>query len=546
MMGSNISVSQEGLAGADQNRVTDDSAKKERADNRTILIALAVSALGVLAVYVVSKTRIDLTLLTPLGGVVAVWFALKSWRDVEFGLKLILVVVVIEGALRKWFLPSLSELVYFYKDGLMVIVLISYLGKRSKPPLRIRKDLKLLRIIGIVFGVYALTTVFNPAAPHIVISLLGLKAYCLYIPLAFMVPRVFADKEKLVSFLKWYCILVLPVAIISALQFLDSSPEAAINQYAWREGAAGGGQVAQFFDASGRHYVRVTGTFSYVSGLSIYLPIMFALLLGLTSLRSTRRSSRLVTWLYYASFGATVGASLMTGSRGAVLSIVLIGCFFYCFASGKKLFRRIRHIAIVGTLTFVAVTVVFPQAYAAFMNRALGSEEGGAEGISRMLASVAVPFDEGSYAGLFGYGIGITQNAVATITRALSLPEAAQLPINPEAEPGRVMIEIGILGFVLYTLIRIGLLITLCSVCLRIRDRESKALAIAILGVVVIMVLAGGAVINHTQGVYLWFLAGLPLALYNGERLQMRRAIPQIQALRMPTTLQPANEIASD
>ena len=525
MTESNINISQEGLAGLDQNRAATATVKKERSLNRTILIVLAVSALGVVAVYAVSKTGVEIGFLAPFCGVAAVWLAIKAWRDLEFGLKTILVVVIVEGALRKWFLPSFSELVYFYKDGLMVIVLISYLTKHRKFPLRIRKNLTLLRITVSVFAVYALTSVFNPDAPHIVVSFLGLKAYCLYIPLAFIVARVFADKEKLVSFLKWYSILVLPVAVISALQFFDPSPQAAINQYAWQEGAAGSGTaggapVAQFFDATGRHFVRVTGTFSYVSGLSVYLPIMFALLLGLTSLRSTRSSSRVLTWIYYAAFGATVVASLMTGSRGAVLGIALVACFFYCFASGRNLFRRVRHVAIVGVLIFVAVTVFFPQAYAAFLNRALGSEEKDAEGMSRMLTSVAVPFDEGHFAGLFGYGIGITQNAVATITKALGVPAPVELPINPEAEPGRVMIEIGILGYVLYTLIRIALLVTLCGVCMKIRDRESKALAIAILGVVMVMVLAGGAVINHTQGVYLWFLAGLPLALYNAERLQ--------------------------
>lgn len=536
-----IKTLRESFAGIDQGRLAAGSSSKEKADNRTVLIVLGVSALGVLAVYAVSKTRLELGFLAPFGGVVAIWLGVKAWRDVEFGLKTILVMVIAEGAVRKWFLPSFSELVYFYKDGLMLIALISYLTKRPRLPLRIRKDLSLLRIIVSVFAVYALTTVFNPDAPHISISLLGLKAYCLYIPLTFMVPRIFADREKLVGFLKWYSILVLPVAVISALQFFDRSPQAAINQYAWQEGAAavgapGGGQVAMFFDAAGHHYVRVTGTFSYVSGLSVYLPIMFGLLLGLTSLRSTRISSRVLKWIYYSAFGATVVASLMTGSRGAVLSIALVTCFFYCFASGKNLLRRVRQLAIAGTLIFVTVTVFFPEAYAAFLNRAMGSEEKDAEGVSRMLTTVAVPFDEGRFAGLFGYGIGITQNAVVTITKVLGVPAPVEnLPINPEAEPGRVMMEIGVLGYLFYTLIRIALVLTLCAVCLKIRNRESKALAIAILGVVIVMVLAGGAVINHTQGVYLWFLAGLPLALYNGERLQMRRAA-------VPILMQPPPE----
>lgn len=41
------------------------------------------------------------------------------------------------------------------------------------------------------------------------------KAYCLYIPLALITPRAFPDKERLIGFLKWYMLIVVPVATIA-------------------------------------------------------------------------------------------------------------------------------------------------------------------------------------------------------------------------------------------------------------------------------------------------------------------------------------------
>jgi hypothetical protein len=159
---------------------------------------------------------------------------------------------------------------------------------------------------------------------------------------------------------------------------------------------------------------------------------------------------------------------------------------------------------------------------------------------------VAVPFNEGHYAGLFGYGIGITQNAAVTITRALGVAGSIpKLPVNPEAEPGRVMMEIGVLGYLVYSLVRVIILLTLFGVCLKVRDHESKALAIAIAGVVMVMVVAGGAVINHTQGVYLWFLVGVPLAIYNGERIQLKAKSLALQGSPMLANNYASNEIAS-
>ena len=470
-------------------------------------------------------------------GLALIGACVRNW---EFGIKAILVVVVLEGAVRKWFLPSFSELVYFYKDVLMAATLIGYFRKRRKTPFVIKRRLRLFSIAIGIFLVYGILSLGMPAGPHPLIGLLGLKAYCLYIPLAFITVRAFPDKERVIGFLKWYVLIVLPVAVIGVIQFLDRAQQSTLNRYAvGEESASRVVDIAKFSTASGNYFVRITGTFSYVTGLSIYLPIMFALLLALTSLYSKRGGlSRGSKVLYYSALAASVVACFMTGSRGAVLSMVMVALVFYLFTSGRQAIRRIQQIAVVGVILFVAFTTVFPQAYDAFYNRTFGTEDRVNEGWDRMAGSLSLPINEASYAGLFGYGIGLTQNGVPALMKRLDMADqVSPIPIGYEGESGRVTLELGVIGFVLHTLLRFVLLITVCRLSFAIRDRESKILAFAATAALVMPLVVGGAVANHTQNVYQWFLVGIVLALYNAERVQLRRATQLIPIQPAPENL---------
>jgi len=476
------------------------------------------------AVFLATRAPGALAPLDPVLLVLAPVLVVLAVRNWERGIKTILVVIIIEGAVRKWFLPSFSELVYFYKDILMVATLIGYVRRRHKTPLVIKRRLKVLFITMGLFLLCALASLGMPGAPHPLIGLLGLKAYCLYIPLAFITPKAFPDKEHLIRFLKWYALIVLPVAVIGVMQFFDSDRQSTLNRYAVGEQApARATDIAVFATSSGNYFVRVTSTFSYVTGLSVYLPIMFAVLLAMTSLYSKRGLKRGSKILYYSALGATVVTAFMTGSRSAVLSMGIVAVIFYLFTSGRQAIRRMQQIAVAGVILFVAFTSFFPQAYDAFYNRSFGGEERVNEGWSRIVGSLSLPINEASYAGLLGYGIGLTQNGVPALMKRLGMADQDNpVPIGSEAEPGRVTLELGIIGFVLYTLLRLILLITIFRIAFAIRDRESKILAFAATAALVMPLVVGGAVANHTQNVYQWFLVGIVFALYNAERLQLR------------------------
>jgi hypothetical protein len=500
---------------------------RERRTYSTVFITLFAGLLALVAIYVVTRAGTSLAIAEPLIILAGGLLLIAAWRNWELGIQALLVIVIVEGAVRKWFLPSASELVYFYKDLLMIVIIISYLTKKRNPPFLIKHQVKIFSITLIAFTIYAVAAISNPRLPHPLVGLLGVKAYLLYVPLAFLVPKMFTSKEKLVAFLKWYLIIALSVAALSAMQFADSDVNSTLNRYAWDEKtiAATGMEmeVANFQDSAGGSYVRVTGPFSYISGLAIYLPTMFALLLGLISQRSIRSLSKVFRWVLYITLAAVTTTAFMTGSRSAVLDLGVIALIFYGLASKKNLIRRLRQAAIGAVLIFIALTVFSPQAYDALYTRAFGGEDQVKESQGRIEEVFHLPFDEATYAGAFGYGVGATQNATPILISKLNLPFMGEkIPIGYEGESGRLMLELGVVGYLLYVFLRLSILVTLLYACFSIHDAESKSLAVAAAAAVMFPLIFGGAVIQHTQNVYQWFLIGIPLAMLNAEKLSNR------------------------
>ncbi|HYG82864.1 MAG TPA: hypothetical protein VD861_20880 [Pyrinomonadaceae bacterium] len=476
--------------------------------------------IGVAIVFAVLREAELVNYAAPPALLAAAALLVLAWRRWETGVQALLVVVVVEGAIRKWFLPSYAELVYFYKDVLMVAVLGGYLMQRRKAPFVAGRQLKVFFVALAAFVIYAVAVVVNPSAPHLVASLFGLKAYCLYMPLVFLVPRMFTTREKLAGFLRWYLVIALMVAALGVWQFMDGSQDSALNRYAWSEEARGGApqDTALFADSEGTYYVRITSTFSFVTGLTVYLPVVFALLLGLTSLGSARALPRAVRLLYYATMGAVAATAFMTGSRSVIVGLALVAVVFYAFTSLKDAMRRLRQLAVGGALILLTLASVAPHAVDALYQRAFGGEEQIEEGRARVMEVFNLPLKEAEYAGAFGYGIGATQNSVPALMARLGLARTGEtIPVAVESEAARVMLELGVVGFLLFTLLRLSMLVTLWRACVAIRDRETKALAVACFAALVFPLVAGGAVVNHTQNVYQWFLVGTVFALLNCE-----------------------------
>jgi hypothetical protein len=447
-----------------------------------------------------------------LAGLVAIAWAFRRWRA---AVQAVMVLVVFEGAIRKWLLPGAQDLVYFAKDILLIGAYAGYLSsgaarlsRRLVPP-----GLSVLLVASVVFGA---SQVVNPQLPTPLLGLLGFKAYFLYIPLLWVLPAIFSSDAEAALFLKRLLLLTIPVGLLGTAQFL-SPRDSWLNTY-----ARGGGENAISFGASA--FVRVTGTFSFISGYASYLLANAALLLGVLATTSWKITSQL--WVH-TCLAFTVVGMLMTGSRGPVLSLILMLPLYWLLSlvrerQGGSMFGRF--VVVFAVLAFVAQRFA-PEAVDAFAGRARGATDIG----NRFLSPISAPIRAAEQSGLLGFGIGATHQAASAVVRGAQEPYWLRGNLI-EVEPGRVMLELGPFGFLIWYGARIGLIVWAFATGLRLRTRFHRTMAVAA-ALFLLCQLPAAAVFDPTASLYHWFIAALVPTM-----ISLDRRVGTTAAQAVPTT----------
>ncbi|OUL30813.1 hypothetical protein [Nostoc sp. 106C] len=421
-----------------------------------------------------------------LGVVVIVGLSSLNWRC---SVKAVLVIVILEGILRKWVLPQASDLIYFVKDLVLLGAYLKYyLSSESKYPLRLTS----LTIALSMTVVWCLCQAFNPSLGSLIVGLFGLKAYLFYIPLMWMLPSLFQSEEELYRFLRNYLLLVIPVTLLAVAQFYSpvSSP---INMYA-------GGMEA---NATAGDAVRVTGTFPYILGYSSYLCTCFSILIPFVSLPQPK----LWQWLTYFELLMVSGTTLMTGARGLLFFefLFVVGYIgFLWFTQPSTAAKSTKQFILPVILISAVVPMFFNKAIEAFSSRVEVS--GSDTFLDRAFSAFAEPEYATQFKGFDSYGIGATHQAVSTLRQTLHLPWG-ETPPPAEGEMGRVVLEIGPLGFLMWYGLRLILIFSLGQVFLKLKTPFLRNLALAVFLFHAIN-FTTQLVVNNTFAIYYWFFSG--------------------------------------
>jgi hypothetical protein len=434
-------------------------------------------------------------LVVVLAGIVAMAWSSRRWKQ---GVQIALVLVIFEGAIRKWLLPGAQDLFYFAKD---VFLLGAYAGFFRSPAWRRYRVpsgqiLYGLLIVGTFLGILQ---IFNPNLPNVLVGILGFKAYFLYVPLTFLLPAMFRSDQELAVQLRRYLLLALPVGLLAVAQFF-SPPGSPLNTYARSSSEANA--IVTFGSST---YVRVTSTFSFISGYTSYLlATIILLLIWMANARWRLRGN----WLMIGALGATVLGMMMSGSRGPVLLLGALFPFYWWLGvlreqGGGTTFGRLLlgFSLLAGGLAWVG-----EDAIGAFYGRALGIEDVPA----RLTLPFEAPFRVIGDAGPLGFGIGATHQTAAAVTHGIP-PYIWLRGLLLEAESGRVMLELGAIGFAIIYLIRIYLILFALSQVFKLRTRFHRSLAVGSF-LFLLGSLPGGIVFEVVSGVYYWTFVGLLFA----------------------------------
>lgn len=464
-----------------------------------------------------------------LGALVLAAWGFRRWRQATL---VAMLLVVAEGALRKWVFPGAQDLVYFTKDALLLGVYAGFLTShtRSGQSVQVPAGLTALLASGAVLG---LAQVFNPDLPNLLVGLLGFKAYFLYVPLLWVVPAAFADDRHLARFLHRYVVVAIPVGVLAAAQFV-SPPTSALNSYARPEVMSG---YVTTFGSSPQ--VRVTGTFSYITGYSSYVFTITVLLLAILAATSWRYRGNL---LHYLALGVTLLGMLMTGSRGPVLMLVLLLPLYWWLGVAREwgAATTAGRILLGGAVIATLINYVGSDAVEAFYGRA----SSGTDVVSRVWSPLVQPLRTLPESGLLGFGIGATHQTAAAVTPNL-VPYSWMRGLLVEDEPGRIMLELGALGFFLVYSARIYLIFLALQRVFVLRTAFHRAIATSCV-LFFLAHLLGGVVFNVTAGVYYWFFAGLLLLVTRLDQEAVAAAtagqrVPRLLAHRPPpATLRPS------
>jgi hypothetical protein len=266
--------------------------------------------------------------------------------------------VLLQGALRKWIFPG-ANIFYLIQD---VPLLFAYIYALSKGLVWGGKVAWTCVAVAIVLSIQAmLQIIFVDLGLRT--AVVGLHHYIFYLPILFLAPVCYNFKHRL-RFIRWNLLIIIPMALIAALQ--SRAPRAA-----WINRTSAGDEGG--FDLVG-DTVRATGTFNFTLTYSLWCGIAVALVLGEWLLPPQRRSFQSKSLLLVCTLSAVL-ATMVSGSRSAVALAALgfLGGFAAVIAT-----RNVKHIArfavILVSLPIIAVISYYaaPVSFNAVVDRFSG------------------------------------------------------------------------------------------------------------------------------------------------------------------------------
>ena len=414
------------------------------------------------------------------------------------------VLIVMQGALRKWFLPGLSTPLYVAKDIALIGALVPFMWRYGFHFPDVTRKSLLPTLLG-AFTFVVLLQAFNFNVPSAIVGILGVKSYLLYTILLFLLPVVLERVEKPERLVTGVVVAVVPVLLLGFYQY--SQPvDAWINQYVSED----------MTEVAVMSRPRITGTFSYIGGMGAFLS--FSMFLGLAIvLAGFRHGHRWYQLLGAGLLGLALVVAPMNGSRSVVLGF-LVPLPFVFFA----VVRGLRAGAVLAGLSVLLVVGGYVATETEWATQGWDVIEHRMENASdrdtRVQGMFADPIRKLTVGGVLGYGAGSTHQAAG----ALSSTGRIQIPgVYYEGELGRVIIELGIIGALLFLALKAWLAWAAWQFMRRAETAWMVVLSVLSFSFLFLNLAVGMIVFNHIAGALYWICAGC--AVWGWSRQEQAR-----------------------
>jgi hypothetical protein len=359
----------------------------------------------------------------------------KLLSQLKNGVWAYFLLLIFEGAFRKWFLPGLATPLLVVRDPLAIWILFKVWEQGILP--------KSGYMIGIfILGAVGMFTAVLFGHGSLPVAIYGARIWMVNFPLMFAIGKIM-NREDVLKIGRMLLLISIPMAVLIAIQFY--SP-----QTAWVNKGVGETESAGFSGAMG--FFRPPGTFSFTSGNSLFFAFTGAFVVYFWLNPDINK----IVLIF--SSAAVIAAIPLSISRTLFFSVG-ISVFFAVFATllnGKNAGKIIgAGFAIVIGLMILSQISFFQTATEAFTSRFTNANEseGGLQGtigdryfggmISAITNSLSQPF--------FGFGIGMGTNVGSMLLTG------GTVFLISEEEWGRIIGEMGALMGTCVIFIRVGL-----------------------------------------------------------------------------------------
>ena len=442
---------------------------------------------------------------------------LRSWRS---GFYLFLVWMLFEDMARKYMGNNLALL--FGKDVLLLLVYVSFFrdvrlgrAKSFRPPF--------LLFLGLFFW-FAFLQVFNPNSPGVLYGLLGMKTDFYYLPLMFVAYGLIQTDQDLRKFL---IVNIVVAGVIGGLGVAQAIlGNSFLNPAVLAPELQDLGDLSKVSPLSGQVFNLPTSVFVSAGRFATYLIVAFVFAMGTAAylILHTKQYRKLV----FAVLAIVAVACVLSGSRTAVgfvasSTFVLFAGFLWGAPwrqqQGHRLVRVLRRSSIAGALGLAALFLIFPEqagSRIAFYSETLNPESSAYQGTGRawdypienMERALANPH------WIIGNGTGTASLGWQYVYRFVG--ERPQYGV--EAGFGTMILEMGILGPLLWILWTCAMLYYLWKVVRSLRETRFFPLGFAFFWYAVLLFypltfLSIAVYDNFVCNIYLWIFAGVVFRL---------------------------------
>jgi len=488
---------------------------------RKLLSSIVFLVAAILVAYVAGQiTLADDSKILALSaiGVAGIVFAIKILNNWRHGLYIFFGWLFVEDFARKYLGNNLA--MFFAKDVLLVLVYISfYAARKNGKKKAIFRPPFLVPLL--IFVWFAAGQVFNFASTSLFFGFLGMKLYLLYVPLMYLGYALIDSEQDLRRFFTFNAMLIFAVAALGIAQSIIGptflSPpvmQEDIRELSnlYRKSPITGliaYRPCSVFVSTGRFQNFVITSWIIILGFGGYL-----------TLRSKKgRTAALVT------IGVLAGAVLMSTSRGVMMwsagsALVIMAAFVWGAPwkqkEASRVIRSIQRVILLGGVAIVALAVIFPEqvnSRLAIYSETLSPYSSASELAVRTrdypLRNFLAAFNTPRW--MYGYGTGTASLGTQYIARVLHVPP---MGINVENGYGQLVVEMGVVGLLLWLVLGASIAITAWKIVKQLRGSAWFPIAFVIFWFIFLVFFPMGYnslsfYQDFLVNAYLWILIGI-------------------------------------